>query len=699
MKFKSIALHNFMRYKGDNRLEFSCDEEKNVTVVLGNNTFGKTTLAQAFRWGLYGPDELSTTSYTKKKDIVLLNHDVVSTMNASSVETVSVEIVIVDGKREWKFTRQTKFRRKGAAKGSLSVEPTETKLTMIEINDGVAGPIINNDGHNPGPYSKDYSSGCVQDKINSMLPQQLANYFFFDGERWSDPKTSKEDTKSAINTILGITGLLEMKSHLRDGYTNVLKTLREKIKGDGKEYEELVAKIKECELEIAQYEKIIANKQAEFEAARKDKERLEEELSSKRGIEEDAKKYASLEQDIERLSRFLDGRYADIVREFGEKAARYFAGSMLPELSELLSHVQLEGKDIPGVTTDTVDYLIRLGKCLCGEDLAEGTPAYQNLMQLRKLIPPEMIGGAAGKFQDTIAGWLSDSSCLEEKLVTMAEEYESMLNEIEDKKDEMDRLGRSMDRQTDVKALRKRYETFKRLCREAEEQKNAAIYNRDAKTKEHDKLVRRLEVIAKQDEANKSINLAIAYAQTLYDLADRIAQKKQNGVFEELNQIIGENFSRMFNDTEKYAVLEDDYRIHVYYYNVGGITKREETNLSNGEATAINFVYIVSLLELAKRRSAPQDDDENEDTDNGVLQLPLVLDGPFSALSNDNTQLIAKKLPEFAEQVIIFMLDKDWESSGLDAFTLPGYCIHISKEEKSNSASLEKGGVDFGSED
>ena len=54
MKFKSITMENFMRYKGVNTIEFSCDPGKNVTVVLGDNTVGKTTIAQAFRFGLYG---------------------------------------------------------------------------------------------------------------------------------------------------------------------------------------------------------------------------------------------------------------------------------------------------------------------------------------------------------------------------------------------------------------------------------------------------------------------------------------------------------------------------------------------------------------------------------------------------------------------------------------------------------------------
>ena len=175
-------------------------------------------------------------------------------------------------------------------------------------------------------------------------------------------------------------------------------------------------------------------------------------------------------------------------------------------------------------------------------------------------------------------------------------------------------------------------------------------------------------------------------------MAERQLKKKQSGVFEQLNEIISENFDRMFNDGEKYAKLEDDYRIHVYYHSVGGSKDYEEQNLSNGEATAINFVYIVSVLELARRKAA--EEAGAGETDSGIINLPLVLDGPFSTLSNENTSLVAKKLPEFAEQVIIFMLDKDWASSGLDEFVLPEYCYRVNKEEKANSSTIERGGLE-----
>lgn len=100
--------------------------------------------------------------------------------------------------------------------------------------------------------------------------------------------------------------------------------------------------------------------------------------------------------------------------------------------------------------------------------------------------------------------------------------------------------------------------------------------------------------------------------------------------------------------------------------------------------------------EFSKKRALEGDDVDEETAiqglSSGIIQLPLVLDGPFSTLSNENTHMVAQKLPEFAEQVIIFMLDKDWESSGLEKFTDNTYCYHIHKDERSASSSLAKDG-------
>lgn len=303
-----------------------------------------------------------------------------------------------------------------------------------------------------------------------------------------------------------------------------------------------------------------------------------------------------------------------------------------------------------------------------------------------------MIGGAAGKFRDLLYNGQHDAQSLIADVESKAEGFDSIQDRIYDKADEKDALDKKMDRKANIAALRKQYNTCVSLCRSHEQKRNEFVAHRDLAIKSRDSKNQLLDILSRQNEANEAINRAIAYAEASYAMAERQLKKKQNDVFEQLNEIIAENFDRMFNDGEKYAKLEEDYRIHVYYHSVGGSKDYEEQNLSNGEATAINFVYIVSVLELARRKAA-EEAGEGE-TDSGIINLPLVLDGPFSTLSNENTSLVAKKLPEFAEQVIIFMLDKDWVSSGLDEFVLPEYCYRVNKEDKANSSTIEKGGLD-----
>lgn len=690
MKSESIKLFNFMRYKGETEIRFSCDDVKNVTVVLGDNTFGKTTLAQAFRWGLF--EELNTTNYTKKKDIVLLNNEVIATMSPESRQTVSVEIVICDGNTKWKFTRTAYFKRKASGDRDLAiVQDGDSKLTMIIIQDGIPGKVINNNGVNTGADEKKYKQGCVQETIENMLPRSLSNYFFFDGERWGDTKTAKNEVRGSINTILGVTGLIEMMKHIKDGQgKTVLKTLRERIKGSGDEYTRLQAEIKTLDDSIDEYEQKIQEEDDALETSQRDRDALAKALNDNRQVEEDQKKFAQLEKDISNMEEDRENYYADIVKLFSG-SARFFAGEMLQKVDALLAKVDLEGKDIPGVTVDTVDYLINLGKCICGGDLSEDTVAYHNLMQLRKVIPPEMIGGAAGKFRDLLCDWQHDAQSLISDVEDKAENFDSIQDRIYEKIDEKDLLEKKMDRKANIAALRKQYNTWVTLCRNHEQKRNEYIAHLELAKKTRDSKNQQLDFLSRQNEANESVNQAIAYAEAIYAMAERQLKKKQSGVFEQLNEIISENFDRMFNDGEKYAKLEDDYRIHVYYHSVGGSKDYEEQNLSNGEATAINFVYIVSVLELARRKAA-EEAGEGE-TDSGIINLPLVLDGPFSTLSNENTSLVAKKLPEFAEQVIIFMLDKDWASSGLDEFVLPEYFYRVNKEEKANSSTIERGGI------
>ena len=54
MIINRLEMYNFRQYIGHQAVDFSTDPEKNVTVLIGINTSGKTTIVRASEWCLYG---------------------------------------------------------------------------------------------------------------------------------------------------------------------------------------------------------------------------------------------------------------------------------------------------------------------------------------------------------------------------------------------------------------------------------------------------------------------------------------------------------------------------------------------------------------------------------------------------------------------------------------------------------------------
>jgi len=87
MIIKSLEMYNFRQFIGDQKIEFSSDPEKNVTVLIGVNTSGKTTLIRAFEWCLYEKINFD--------DKVLLNNEVRLKMHEGETQDTWVSIEFI----------------------------------------------------------------------------------------------------------------------------------------------------------------------------------------------------------------------------------------------------------------------------------------------------------------------------------------------------------------------------------------------------------------------------------------------------------------------------------------------------------------------------------------------------------------------------------------------------------------------------
>lgn len=634
MKFKEITLVNFMRYKGENTIRFSTDDKMNVTAILGNNTVGKTTIAQAFRWGLYG--EVITTNYTTKEKTVLLNKEIIAEMGERGTGEVRVEITLSDkvdtGEREYKFVRRQSFKRPPTNPHSHDVVPVaDAKLTVLISNNGVP-----QDKGAIDDKINDHRAGYVQSLINEFFPEKLSNYFFFDGERWNDNNNKTDDIKRSINTILGISSILKLKEHLKDGNsaykTTVLQKLNKKIKPTSTESQGYQKRIEQLERSIQNEEKTIEQCDQDIAVAQRDMEKYEQILQSNRSAEKDQKHLKELNARIESNTRHRNGYFSDFIKEFSS-VDKLLASELLPSIENVLSQVDLEGKDIPGVTSDTIDWLLENGTCLCGEKLIPEHPHYQALIKLREEVYPNKIGGPAKSLRSRLTEWQQDSADLISTLRSKAKEFESYQIEIDNDTDEYKDLERRIDQSRNLEEVRQKYQRAKNNLANAQSKKGEASGKITSYNREIESCRNQLALLEKQDAQNKPYYLAIEYAKAIHLRAAQDVDRMEKPTLAELNQIIAENFEKMFNSKEKYAQLEKDYKIHMYYRSMSGLADVEEKNLSVGE-------------------------------------------------------LIAKKLPEFAEQVIIFMLDKDWEASGLKEYALPDYCYRISKEAEANNSTI-----------
>ena len=680
MKFKSIKMNNFMRYEGENEIVFSCDPELNVTVVLGNNTFGKTTIAQAFRWGLYG--EVINSKYDKSQSVNLLNNQILESMDANSRKNVEVVIEVIDNQITYEFTRRAEFIRKFP---DLEAKQTTEKLYMRVNRDGQWSDYISDERDAKGKDGKK-----VTDQISKLFPKELSNYFLFDGERWSDEKTSKKDIKESINTIMGISALSSMKYHLKEygngGSNSVLRFLKNKSAGNDSETLKLqneqsfnMARIAECE------KKIEAAREAE-ETYSGYVKKSEEILNGNRKIEEEQKQAKKLEKDIKYVTDRIERGNADFLKYYSREAYKILLSPLFDEAKNILASVELDGKGIPNVNDKTIYYLLENGVCLCGAKLCDGSKEVENLKKLLNIVPPKVIGSEVGYFQERLEQWMKEGEEAKTQLGEMAKSIELDKTDLDDFQDELYRINKRIDGKINFGQERIRLEGYRRKLEENREiirksEKNIIEYNRSIQAKDEE-----LAELAKKNEKTLRYRRALAYANALEDLTESLLKKKEGPLFDELNAKIKNNFAEMFSEKEKYAQLGDDYKLHLYYKTIsadGDARTYEETVLSEGEKIACNFVFIVSILELAQEKKAGDDKDM-------VVSLPLVLDAPFSKLSGENTSLIASVLPNAADQVIIFMLDKDWEASGLENFTNKAYKYRVSKETDAASSSIAR---------
>ena len=99
MIIKSIEIKNFRQFKNTQKIVFSTSKDENITLILGDNTSGKTTLLQSFLWCFYGEANF------KSKDALLNSIAAYEMIASGEDDEVKVSIELEHQGMEYFITR------------------------------------------------------------------------------------------------------------------------------------------------------------------------------------------------------------------------------------------------------------------------------------------------------------------------------------------------------------------------------------------------------------------------------------------------------------------------------------------------------------------------------------------------------------------------------------------------------------------
>lgn len=337
MLLKSLRLLNFRQYEGTQRVEFSVDSDKNVTVILGDNTFGKTTLLQAFNWCFYGKVNLLNPE-------MLLNYDVADRMGNGETADVEVEIELVHNNRLYSLLRKQTYSKIG---GNVRGDAPTKKMSFLK-SDGQSEPI------NPGK---------VDEVIKSILPEDLSSYFFFDTERVASVSTRK-DLSSSVKDLVGLSVLYNAMKHLGDKShkRSVIGKLYDSMDQDGDERAaQALRSMQDATDRCDEIKKQLVECDSELEQLNAQKVQLDEKLRDNEGTKALQAKKEKLEADVSRDEAAVERTKGLLRSDFSDNSLRYFVGPLVKKAELLLKDAELDDKGIKDLTKPALEEILRRG--------------------------------------------------------------------------------------------------------------------------------------------------------------------------------------------------------------------------------------------------------------------------------------------------------------------------------------------------
>jgi len=653
MRIKRIEFENFRNFREKGRID--CATDGRVTIVYGKNGDGKTTLHQLLQWVLYGSVHFNKTTTDR-----LYNLQFEAEQPTGSEFDVIGRIDFEHAGQNYVASRIATYQKNLIGISAFASEKFEL--------------LVEDDDHNMKIINKPV------DAIEKLLPSGLAEYFFFDGESMiADLRVKGADSARKLRAALYSMFDLDILDAAIDqiGDTDHKKTVIGKLylsKGEaaaGSEIAALRMTIEQVQEKIERLQKDIENASQSKKSNQELIQRISEQIGSSKSKEE----YEARRNELERQSKLCEKNMLAAQQAFGDEVIAAYPRLLLAKaIADAKSkiHLKVENSKLPiGLSKPLIAYLLNseTTTCLCGNPLCE--ESREHIRAFLDLMPPKSYASLYHEFITTARNW-GDGNTRQEKqerieqYILSAVENNEQMEIIDSKILEEDAIQK---KSADISELVIARQEAEKQVKVLDERISRAMVEL-AKFRVHlKKLNKDFTKLTEADSATAIANRKIAIMEKVKaDFEERLStasNKYSTRLQENITGLLKEMLT-----TEREVSVSSSFEVKVY-------DSHGDESKSEGQFAVVSFAYIGGILKLLK----------SEERLAGK-EYPLVLDGPFSKLDQDQRQNVVDTIPSFAPQVILFSKDSLQDVIDLDRV---GRIYTIKSNAEKNEAVVKEG--------
>jgi len=613
MKIDYIRLINFKQYYKEQSANISVEKDLNVTVFHGLNGAGKTSLFIAINWCLYKAGASNVGE--------LLNKQAVAEASNNEIIPLVVTVCFKHKLENFIAERVIKFKK---VDNKVIIDSEDFTLSRIGI-DGNAKIL-------PNPIGV----------MNSILPENVREYFFFDGEKMEDlTRPDNKKIEDAIKNIMRLPIIDKTYDHLN----KIADEFRRDLKKQGSvelekliDQEEIIEKSKEAK---EQEKGRLAQEIRQGKQQIKDLETALRENEKSKRLQE---KRDDTKQEIDRLENFK----IDILEQIKNNAMKVYCQYLDNVSKKTLAIYQEKRKkgEIPsGIKEQFIRDLIEKDRCICGRNISNDKDCLKHLEEylskstsseienLVLSIPGEvkLLSSIAGEAMLNLKSNCKIKNDIDENLETCSRELDDIKKQLGNAPDvDVSKIEDSLSSFQKHQDLN--INTYGKLEKEIENM-NDQIKMIIKQREEEEKKQKVLKLLSKKEElCRKSAEAVLRIKEKFYEQTRLRIESETKKVFSSLAWK-----QEHFNDIK----LDPDFHLEV----IDRWDKPSREEISAGERQILSLSFLASMVSLSGE------------------EAPVIMDTPFGRLSGNHLETVANNLPKLVSQLILLVTDREWQGA------------------------------------